>query len=136
GKVKQAVGVPVLANGDVRFVDDVTKILRTSGADGVLVGRGAFGRPWIIAQMQAAVRGENMPADPPDTEKWRTALAQYRASLAHYGEELGRRVVRKHLGWYADSITGDKAVRDRLVRASDPEPQLEVLASGAIAVAA
>ena len=135
GAVKAAVGVPVLANGDVRSIDDAKQILRVSGADGVLVGRGAFGRPWIVAQMQAAVRGLPIPSDPPDTEKWRTALTQYRASLAHYGAELGRRVVRKHLGWYADCV-GDKALRDLLVRASDPEPLLIELAKGAMAVAA
>jgi nifR3 family TIM-barrel protein len=136
GAVKRAVSVPVLANGDVRSVDDVRQILRVSGADGVLVGRGAFGRPWVIAQMQAAARGQAIPADPPDTEKWRAAHAQYRASLAHYGEELGRRVVRKHLGWYADSIVGDKGLRDRLVRATDAEPLLAALSAGAMAEAA
>jgi len=136
GKVKRAVNVPVLANGDVRAVEDTTGILSVSGADGVLVGRGAFGRPWVIAQMQAAARGEQIPADPSDAEKWRVALEQYRRSLAHYGEELGRRVVRKHLGWYADNIAGDKALRDRLVRSSDPEPLLSALAAGAMAVAA
>jgi tRNA-dihydrouridine synthase B len=134
GEVKRAVSVPVLANGDVRTLEDVSEILRVSGADGVLVGRGAFGRPWVIAQMQAVARGERIPNDPAVAVKWRVALAQYRASLAHYGEELGRRVVRKHLGWYADAI--DKALRDRLVRANDPEPELAALASGALAEAA
>lgn len=133
--VKAAVSVPVLANGDVRSANDAVRILTVSGADGVLVGRGAFGRPWIIAQMQAAVRGAAMPLDPPEQEKWRTALTQYRASLAHYGVDLGRRVVRKHLGWYADAA-GNRALRDELVRAVDPEPTLARLASGALAEAA
>jgi nifR3 family TIM-barrel protein len=136
GEVKRAVRVPVLANGDVRSLEDASGILKASGADGVLVGRGAFGRPWLIAQMQAAVRGEHVPSDPSEVEIWRVALAQYRGSLAHYGVELGRRVVRKHLGWYADNISGDKALRDRLVRASDPELLLAALAAGAMAVAA
>ena len=135
GAVKAAVSVPVLANGDVRSPDDAVRILQASGADGILIGRGAFGRPWIIAQMQAAVRGEPVRRDPPDTEKWQTALTQYRASLTHYGSELGRRVVRKHLGWYADEA-GDRALRDRLVRAADPEPILAALAAGRLAEAA
>jgi tRNA-dihydrouridine synthase B len=135
GEVKAAVSVPVLANGDVVTPRDAVEILNVSRADGVMVGRGSFGRPWVIAQMQAAIDGKPVPADPPDTEKWRTALEQYRASLSHYGIALGRRVVRKHLGWYADAI-GDKALRSELVRAENPEPILTRLAEGALAEAA
>jgi tRNA-dihydrouridine synthase B len=133
-EVKAAVRVPVLANGDVKSGGDAVRILEQSQADGVMVGRGAFGRPWLIAQMQAAVNGSPIPADPPDTEKWRVALTQYRASLAHYGVELGRRVIRKHLGWYADAI--DPARRGALVRAEDAEPLLMRLAQGGLAEAA
>ena len=136
GAVKAAVRVPVLANGDVTSIDDACDILRTSGADGVLVGRGAFGRPWIIAQMQAAVRNEPIPQAPNVPQMWTVALNQYQAALAHYGPDLGRRVIRKHLGWYANSIAGDKALRDSLVRAADPEPMLQALATGALAAAA
>ncbi len=136
GEVKSAVRVPVLANGDVRSIGDAVQILQVSGADGVLVGRGAFGRPWILAQMQAAVHGDAVPADPDDGAKWLVALTQYRASLSHYGVDLGRRVVRKHLGWYAEQIAGDKALRDRLVRAADPEPVLISLVRGDLAAAA
>jgi tRNA-dihydrouridine synthase B len=136
GEVKDAVRVPVLANGDVRTIEDARQILKVSGADGLLVGRGAFGRPWLVAQMQAAVRSATAPADPNDSEKWAVALTQYQHSVAHYGGDLGRRVVRKHLGWYAQSIGGDKMLRERLVRAADPEPLLVALAAGDLAAAA
>ena len=128
GAVKGAVSIPVLANGDVRSLADAREILSASGADGVMVGRGAFGRPWIVAQMQAAVRGEPIPADPSAKGRWRTALTQYRASLSHYGNDLGRRVVRKHLGWYAENAGLERSVRDVLVRSENPEPLLLQLA--------
>lgn len=131
GKVKAAVSIPVLANGDVRTPADAVQILKDSGADGVLVGRGAFGQPWVIAQMQAAVNGCEIPDEPSDADKWQTVLMQYRASVAHYGVELGRRIIRKHLGWYAEHISGDKALRDTLVRSGDPEELLVRLADAA-----
>lgn len=130
GEVKAAVSVPVLANGDVASTADAVQILKDSGADGVMVGRGAFGQPWVIAQMQSAVRGEPVPPDPPNTERWQTALTQYRGALSHYGVDLGRRVVRKHLGWYAERAGVGRALRDTLVRASDAEKLLMQLAAG------
>jgi tRNA-dihydrouridine synthase len=80
--------------------------------------------------MQAAVRGEAIAADPAPSERWRSALMHYRAALAHYGTELGRRVVRKHLGWYAESAGAHRSLRDALVRSSDPEHLLMRLAGG------
>ncbi|MCE9524303.1 MAG: tRNA dihydrouridine synthase DusB [Alphaproteobacteria bacterium] len=130
GEVKSAVSVPVLANGDVTTAANAIQILKDSGADGVMVGRGAFGRPWAIAQMQAAVRGQSIPPDPSSAERWQTALTHYHAALEHYGVELGRRVVRKHLGWYAERAGASRSLRTALVRSIDPEFLLAQLASG------
>ena len=102
GEVKARVRIPVLANGDVTTTADATAIMKESGADGVMIGRGAFGRPWFIAQVVASLAGREPLADPSPAERWRVALEQYRATLAHYGVAQGRRVVRKHLGWYAE----------------------------------
>jgi tRNA-dihydrouridine synthase B len=130
GEVKAAVSVPVLANGDVQTPADAVQILNESGADGVMIGRGSFGRPWIVAQMQAAVRGEAIAADPTPLEQWRSALTHYRAALSHYGTELGRRVVRKHLGWYSERAGAHRSLRNALVRSNDPEHLLLRLAEG------
>jgi tRNA-dihydrouridine synthase B len=127
--VKAAVSIPVLANGDVMTPSDARAIKRESGADGVMIGRGAFGRPWFVAQAAAALEGTPIPADPPAKERWQTALDQYRAALRHYGIEQGRRVVRKHLGWYAERA-GETDLRGELVRLKDPEPLLVSLAAG------
>ena len=117
------------ANGDVTTPDQALEILKASGADGVMVGRGAFGQPWVLMQMQDAVDGKILRSEPETRVKWQLALTQYRASLSHYGEELGRRVVRKHLGWYAERLVVPKQLRDELVSIGNAEPLLERLAA-------
>lgn len=135
-EVKASVSIPVLANGDVTSPEAAKGILKASGADGVMVGRGSFGQPWAMMQMQDAVWGRDVRAEPSSRHKWRVALEQYRGSLSHYGVDLGRRVIRKHLGWYAERMNGSKALRDALVRTDNAEPLLERLASGEQAIAA
>ena len=128
-EVKTNVSIPVLANGDVTSIDDAVEIMRASGADGVMIGRGAFGRPWFMGQIANALVGAEVPADPPVSERWQVALDQYRAALKHYGEAQGRRVMRKHLGWYAEQA--DRLdLRRALVSQPDPESILLALASG------
>ncbi len=128
-EVKASISIPVLANGDVTEPSDALAILKASGADGVMIGRGAFGRPWFIAQTLRAIRSEDVPDDPPLKERWSVLLDQYRAALAHYGITQGRRVMRKHLGWYAERAARPD-IRRALVRIDDPEPALMALASG------
>ena len=136
GLVKQAVSLPVLANGDVRSPEDAAGILKVTRADGVMVGRGSFGQPWVLMQMQDAVEGKTVRGEPSTREKWMIVLEQYRASLSHYGQDLGGRVVRKHLGWYAERMNTSKTLRDALVRGTDTDALLEGLANGSIAEAA
>jgi tRNA-dihydrouridine synthase B len=135
-EVKKAVTIPVYANGDVVTPEHAQDILAVTGADGVLVGRGAFGAPWRLMQMQDMVDGRPVRPDPDAAWKCQLALKQFRHSLQHYGEELGRRVIRKHLGWYAEQAGLPKAVRDELVRSTNAEVVLERLASGQHAEAA
>ena len=134
--VKAAVSIPVLANGDVCTPADALRIVETTGADGAMIGRSAFGQPWILMQMQDAALGRTVRAEPSAKIKWQVALEQYRASLCHYGRDLGSRVIRKHLGWYAERMNAPRRLRDALVRGGTVEPMLEDLASGCEAFAA
>jgi tRNA-dihydrouridine synthase B len=103
-RVKQAVDIPVIGNGDVTSLDDVTTLLRESGADGVMIGRGAYGRPWFLRQVIDYLRtGERRP-DPPLYEQHATVRRHYLDILTHFGRETGLRMARKHIGWYTKGL--------------------------------
>ncbi|MBL8643464.1 MAG: tRNA dihydrouridine synthase DusB [Rhodospirillaceae bacterium] len=118
--VKNAVRVPVIANGDVVSVDDAAEILRVSGADGVMIGRGAFGRPWFPSQVQAFLAHGTRKADPTPAEKAQIVLSHYDALLQHYGEYKGLRIARKHLAWYATGQHNANAFRVKVNTEESP----------------
>ncbi len=117
--IKAAVGIPVIANGDIVDGASAAEALRLSGADGVMIGRGAQGAPWRLAQIAARLYGTPPPVIPQGAALGDLVIEHYEAMLGFYGIELGLKVARKHLGWYLDAA-GLASHRGPVVRGDSP----------------
>jgi tRNA-dihydrouridine synthase len=128
--VKAALAIPVIANGDITSPEDAMRCLTQTGADGVMVGRGTMGAPWLVGQLDAALSGRPVPATPGPAEKLALAAEHLRALVAAKGDH-GLLIARKHMGWTCNGFPGAPQLRHALMRAPTPAEALELLNTAA-----
>ncbi len=133
-EIKRSLSIPVIANGDVATAQEAGEILRKTGADGVMIGRGALGNPWLFGQCVAMDEGREIPPLPPLAQRLETAREQIRLAEQYKGEHIAMLEARKHLSWYLKGVRGTKKVRGK-ISALTSLTQLDGLIEEALAVA-
>jgi tRNA-dihydrouridine synthase B len=127
-RVKDAVDIPVIVNGDICSIADVATAIEQSGADGVMIGRGSYGRPWLLGQMMHWLNTGEVLSDPTIGEQYGVIVEHYHDMLSIYGKTVGVNMARKHLGWYTKGLTGSAEFRNCVNFIDDPDAVLASLA--------
>jgi len=127
--VREAVGIPVIGNGDVRSAEDAARMLETTGCDGVMLGRAAFGDPWVFRRIKARMeRGETLPP-PTAAERLETGIRHLRLLVADVGETIAAKEMRKHVAWYIRGLPNSARVREQVNRSRGAAELAELLTS-------